>query len=197
MTADELDRHLAVLDLHLGADLEAARAARRALLKRWHPDRFPAGSAAWHEATDRSQRINEAFREVERGLALGVSPPLDWDPREWPYRTHTEAGGLPLGFRDLAWRLRAGERPLDLRNEIVAREGIPKVKAARRVENVRRALRAAWGGLGGGALLLAVLGAMVVSEIGGPVLRTLYAVLALVQIVPAALVLRSARPPRG
>lgn len=195
MTSDELSGHLDVLGLRLGAEIEEARAARRELLKQWHPDRFPSGSTEWRRATRQSQEINQAFQAVERGLAFGVAAPTPGDPRDWPSHPGATPDGHPVGFRDLAWRLRAGARPLDLRNEIVARERIPKVTAARRVENVQRTLRAARWGLLSGALwgLVALLQFVIGSA--GLANAVLYGLFALAQIVPAWLAFRAARPP--
>jgi preprotein translocase subunit Sec63 len=59
-----LEHAFRVLGVEPGVGPLAARRRYRELIKEWHPDRHPAGSAAQAEATRRTQEINVAYRTI-------------------------------------------------------------------------------------------------------------------------------------
>jgi hypothetical protein len=66
-----LDIHQAYRVLELSPPITKSRlkSQYRTLAKRWHPDRFKAGSAAQADAATRMVEINEAFRTLAGSLA--------------------------------------------------------------------------------------------------------------------------------
>jgi len=65
-----------LLDLTPGCSLQALRAARRRLLKSWHPDHFPSGGDEKHRAEERIKRINAAFDRLTEYHRLHGALPL-------------------------------------------------------------------------------------------------------------------------
>jgi hypothetical protein len=63
---------------------------------------------------------------------------------------------LPDGFYDIAPRLRRGDRPLDIRNDIIAATGVSKLAAAKRVEEVEKLIKAAKAAIFGALLSFGV-----------------------------------------
>lgn len=64
------------LDLAPGCSLSALKAARRRLVKSWHPDHFPGGSAEKRRAEERIKEINIAFdRLLDYHRRFGALPP--------------------------------------------------------------------------------------------------------------------------
>jgi len=60
--------YYANLELPYGADREAVRSARRRLLSRYHPDRFPSDHDKARLANDLVQRLNHAHDELIKHL---------------------------------------------------------------------------------------------------------------------------------
>ena len=60
--------YYANLELPYGADREAVRSARRRLLSRYHPDRFPSDHDKARLASDLVQRLNHAHDELIKHL---------------------------------------------------------------------------------------------------------------------------------
>jgi DnaJ-class molecular chaperone len=56
-----------VLDAPLWASALAIKQSHRKLMKRWHPDLFPNGSAEQADATHMTRLINNAYAKIERG----------------------------------------------------------------------------------------------------------------------------------
>lgn len=67
----EIDRYYAILGLAPGASLENIKQAYRALVKRWHPDRF-AEPGAKDQAEERFREITEAYEYLK---AIPFTPP--------------------------------------------------------------------------------------------------------------------------
>ena len=81
-----------ILDLGLEADASQAKRAYKDQVRRWHPDRFPEGSAAKAEAEERLKQVNIAYARVKSYLAMRRP-----DPRvaaeNAPTHTHQDAAG--------------------------------------------------------------------------------------------------------
>lgn len=78
----------ALLRLPPGSHIDLVRTRYRALARRWHPDRFEAGSLFQEEATREMQRINDAYRLlVEAAAAV---------PRRDPGADDDRPSGSPL-----------------------------------------------------------------------------------------------------
>lgn len=103
---------------------------------------------------------------------------------------------LPEGFYEIAPRLRRGDRPLDIRNDILTETSLSKLAAAKRVEAVQKLLRAARAALGGGLLFSGWLAFNVVAN-GWMWLYLLWVVIALGQFGFAWYVYRESRPGRS
>lgn len=67
--ADELRRAYALLDLAPGASFERVRQQYKALVKRWHPDRYAGDPVNQAEAASRMRQINGAYETLARALA--------------------------------------------------------------------------------------------------------------------------------
>lgn len=63
---EDLKRAYQVLDVSPFASALSIKQAYRQLIKRWHPDRYPSGSASHPEASQMTKLINQAYSEVER-----------------------------------------------------------------------------------------------------------------------------------
>jgi DnaJ-class molecular chaperone len=74
----ELRRAYQILDIPLSASAHLIKQAYRRLVKRWHPDKYPSGTAAHAEATHMTKLINEAYSKIEHA----------------PLRHHIEANPL-------------------------------------------------------------------------------------------------------
>ncbi|HEX9812792.1 MAG TPA: J domain-containing protein [Burkholderiales bacterium] len=57
-------RNYRILGVPENCSLDALKAARRRLVKTWHPDRFAAGGAMKHQAEERIRDINAAFEHL-------------------------------------------------------------------------------------------------------------------------------------
>ena len=81
-------------------------------------------------------------------------PGVRWSRIETRFLPSVASGAqrLPEAFYEIAPRLRRGDRPLDLRNEIVAEAGLSKLAAAKRVEEVQKLLQSARAAVSGGLL---------------------------------------------
>ena len=124
------------------------------------------------------------------------SPSLRWSQVETRVLSRIASGGqrLPEGFHQIAPRLRRGDRPLDIRNEIMAETGLSKLAAAKRVEAVQKLIRSAWAAAGGGALAAGWLAFNVAFNDGGWGTVLLWGTLALAQFAYAGYVLWESRP---
>ena len=89
---DPLSRAYALLELPLGASPELVRKQYKALVRRWHPDRFAGDPQGQSEASVRMRAINDAYHLVQDRLA---PPPRPAAPR--PYR----AQGQPLSREEI------------------------------------------------------------------------------------------------
>ncbi len=65
----QLARYYAELGVPYGAELVVVKRAYRRLMRRVHPDRHAGDAARHEEATQLSQTLGEAYRELERALA--------------------------------------------------------------------------------------------------------------------------------
>lgn len=73
------------LGLEPGCSLAALKAARRRLVKSWHPDRFPSGSAEKRQAEERIKDINTAFdRLTGYHATYGILPSASESARRGP-----------------------------------------------------------------------------------------------------------------
>jgi curved DNA-binding protein CbpA len=62
----ELKRAYQILGVPLSASAQTIKQNHRQLVKRWHPDRYPSGTAAHGEATNMMKLINEAYSTIGR-----------------------------------------------------------------------------------------------------------------------------------
>jgi DnaJ domain len=69
---DEITRAYAALGLEARASPAEIRRAYKALVKRWHPDRFAADPAGQAEAAIRMREINAAYRVIRDGFVGGM-----------------------------------------------------------------------------------------------------------------------------
>lgn len=82
---DNYSNDYRVLGLELGCSLAALKAARRRLVKTWHPDRFGNGSEAKRQAEERIKHINAAFdRLLEHHRRFGRLPAADATTEQSP-----------------------------------------------------------------------------------------------------------------
>jgi preprotein translocase subunit Sec63 len=77
--AGAIARAYHVLGLEPGVSPLAARRRYRELVKKWHPDRHPAGSPSHDEATRRTQDINDSYRTI-KDAAVHREVPLRRSP---------------------------------------------------------------------------------------------------------------------
>ena len=77
----DLTTSFSILGLDPHADPAAAKRAYKALVRRWHPDQFPAGSATKGQAEERLKLINIAYARVRDHLERRP-PPSSPRPRE-------------------------------------------------------------------------------------------------------------------
>ena len=61
---EELKNAYRVLDVPLSASEHTIKQSQRRLLKRWHPDLFPAGSPQCAEATEMTRLVNGAYAKI-------------------------------------------------------------------------------------------------------------------------------------
>lgn len=111
-----------------------------------------------HQALSvRRSAVVDAFERFAAGDATR-SPALRWSQLETRFGSALMSGGerLPDRFYEIAPRLRRGDRPLDIRNDIVAATGVSKLAASKQVEDVQKLLRAARAAIGGGLLTVAL-----------------------------------------
>lgn len=66
--SSDLSKHYAILELPPGSDYEACRKQFRALMRKYHPDRYAADPKKQKWATDKSQGISESFAALEKAL---------------------------------------------------------------------------------------------------------------------------------
>ena len=73
---DDLARAYATLGVAAGAPPDEVRKAYKALVRRWHPDRFARDPQGQAEAGLRLRAINDAFRMVTAAQAARVEEPV-------------------------------------------------------------------------------------------------------------------------
>ena len=133
--------------------------------------------------------IVEAFEQFAAGGSVR-SPSLRWTRLSRWMR-------LPERFYDIAPRLRRGDRPLDICNDLMAETGHSKLAAAKQVEEVQTLIRAARASAFGGLLMLGLTLASIAFD-SGHVLRwysgLLYGALSLGQFAFAWYVFRESKP---
>lgn len=124
------------------------------------------------------------------------SPEIRWSRVDTRLLSSIASGGqrLPESFYEIAPRLRAGARPLDLRNEIIAATGLSKLAAAKRVEEVHKILRAARTAVGGGLLISGWLAFTTVTSGWTWFGSLLWGAIALAQFGFAGYIFRESRP---
>jgi hypothetical protein len=87
--ADRLRRAYATLGLEPGSSAEQARHAYKALVKKWHPDRFGGDPRGQDEATQRMREINQAYRTLVGASPHSHEPPATPGPqpasRDWHF----------------------------------------------------------------------------------------------------------------
>jgi DnaJ-like protein len=88
-TIRSLEECYRTLDVDLGASPFAIKRQYRRLAKKWHPDRYPAGSPEQVRAADEMQKINHAYQQIRRAplryrAARQPSPPPPPPPRRAP-----------------------------------------------------------------------------------------------------------------
>ncbi len=66
----ELKRAYSLLDVPCSASARSIKQAYRRIAKRWHPDRYQAGTPAHAEATQMMKCINEAYALIENAPLL-------------------------------------------------------------------------------------------------------------------------------
>jgi hypothetical protein len=74
---DEIARAYATLGVPAGSPLPAVRKQYKALVRKWHPDRFAGDLQGQAEATVRMRAINDAFRLVAERSIAAASPARD------------------------------------------------------------------------------------------------------------------------
>ncbi|WP_420456634.1 hypothetical protein [Rubrivirga sp.] len=97
--------------------------------------------------------IADAFERFAAGDETR-NPNVRWSLLETRAVSNIMSGGqrLPEGFYEIAPRLRRGDRPLDIRNDIMEATGLSKLAAAKRVEEVEKLIKAAKAAVGGALL---------------------------------------------
>jgi hypothetical protein len=78
---DEVRRAYAALGLPDGAALAVVRKRYRALVRKWHPDRFVADPQGQAEASIRMRVINAAYRRLIRQFRSQAPPQVRNDPK--------------------------------------------------------------------------------------------------------------------
>lgn len=93
----KLDDARDVLGVEAGASEAQLRSAYVGMLKRWHPDRIPAGSDAYDQAIRQTQRINAAYRVLGEEVRRSESPegPTGVSGTTW--------AGEPIRTVDFRW----------------------------------------------------------------------------------------------
>lgn len=88
--------------------------------------------------------VADAFERFAAGDETR-SPAIRWSILETRLGSSVISGGqrLPEGFYEIAPRLRRGDRPLDVRNDLIESAGLTKLAAAKRVEEIEKLLKAA------------------------------------------------------
>ena len=95
---DDYAHDYRILGVAPGCSLHVLKAARRRLVKSWHPDRHPSGSATRQHAEERIKDINTAFdRLTQYHTNFGVlprvtEPPLAYAPSTPPSPSETTSG---------------------------------------------------------------------------------------------------------
>jgi hypothetical protein len=95
---DARRRAYATLGLPSGASERAVRKRYRALVRRWHPDRFARDPRSQAEAAERMRAINQAYELLKEPPAPGDPLPDVWDPEAVNADARTSAAG-PAGGR--------------------------------------------------------------------------------------------------
>ncbi len=85
-TIHSLEECYRTLEVDLGASPFTIKRGYRRLVKKWHPDRYPAGSPEQKRAVDEMQKINHAYQQIRRAplryrAARQPSPPTPPPPR--------------------------------------------------------------------------------------------------------------------
>ncbi len=87
-----------VLGVLPASEPEVVDAAYRALMKKYHPDRW---QGAEGESRKRAQAINAAYAAIKSGKPLPtVNPTPDYDNYEWP---QVQLSPPDPTFRNIAW----------------------------------------------------------------------------------------------
>jgi len=94
--SDEIGRAYATLGLEPGAGLARIKKQHRALVRRWHPDRFGADPVGQVEAAQRMSQINQAYRLLLESHPVAAVPPAAGSPPA-PASAPGE-GNSPRGF---------------------------------------------------------------------------------------------------
>jgi hypothetical protein len=71
---DPVSRAYALLELAPGASLELVRKQYKALVRRWHPDRFAGDPQGQSEASLRMRAINDAYHRILQRSANAAAP---------------------------------------------------------------------------------------------------------------------------
>ena len=156
-----------------------------------------AGVGRTHQALSVSLgAVVDAFERFAAGDE-SRDPSLRWSLVETRLWAAVASGvqRLPEGFYEIAPRLRAGDRPLDIRNEIMAAAGLSKLAAAKRVEEVLKLLRLARAAAGGGLLFSGWLAFSLATSGWSPLPVLIHGTVALAQFAFAGYIYRESRPP--
>jgi hypothetical protein len=78
---DPLSRAYALLELAPGASLDLVRKQYKALVRRWHPDRFAGDPQGQSEASVRMRAINDAYHVIVQRSSRTATPEAPRPPR--------------------------------------------------------------------------------------------------------------------
>lgn len=127
---DETARAYATLGVPPGSSLAVVRKQYKALVRKWHPDRFSGDAQGQVEATLRMRAINDAFRSVAERSIHATSPGrrTNTSPPDQPYtasRPSPPFGGRRLSREEIDRMVEAmkNDGPLDW-----ILEGMPPVE---------------------------------------------------------------------
>jgi DnaJ domain len=83
-----------VLDVPWDASPRAIKASYRKLVKRWHPDRYPAGTESHAESTLMTRLLNEAFARIaDAPLRNGTATPFSRPAAATPHADEPDPSG--------------------------------------------------------------------------------------------------------
>jgi len=75
MSADAVSRAYAILGLQRGSTRAQVKQQYKALVRKWHPDRYANDPIGRVEATDQLRRINDAFKTLDAVAQASAAPP--------------------------------------------------------------------------------------------------------------------------